>query len=269
MYWRDATHSMLRPLLEKAHVGLISDMDGTLSPIVPDPDQAQLTPRNRELLRALQAELALVAVVSGRSVTDLRKRVGLPGVVYVGNHGLERWADGEVVITPEAAAHRPALERVLEEMRTRLLPGMLLEDKGATLSIHYRQTADPDTVAAQWEPIVREIATHHGLKAFQGRMVFELRPPINTDKGTALHHLITDYALDAAVYLGDDTTDVDALRQARHLREQRLCYAVGLGVESDDAPPVVREAADLLLAGISDVEAFLTWLLRARKASSI
>jgi trehalose-phosphatase len=99
-------------------------------------------------------------------------------------------------------------------------------------------------------------------------MVFELRPPIQSNKGTAFYHLVQQYRLDAAVYLGDDTTDADALRMARQLRQAGTCYALGLGVASDHTPSVVRDSADLMINGVQDVEAFLSWLLNACMASS-
>jgi trehalose 6-phosphate phosphatase len=268
MYWRDAISSMLRALVEKSRLGLITDMDGTISPIVEEPDAARITPRSRELLQALQTRLALVAVVSGRAAADIRDRVGLPGLVYVGNHGMERWNGDHIETSPEAAAFRPALESAMAAVRAQLAPGMRIEDKGVTLSIHYRQTADPETAAAQFRPLIETISARSGLRCFQGRMVFELRPPLDVNKGTIFSNLVTEYALDAAVYLGDDTTDADALIMARQMRQQGQCYSLGIGVESEDMPVVVRENADLLAAGVDDVESLLVWLFEARSASS-
>jgi trehalose 6-phosphate phosphatase len=268
MHWQAAQSTLLRPLLEPGRLGLITDMDGTVSHIVEHPDAAKITPRCRALLDALQEHLALVAVISGRAVVDLRQRVGLPGLVYVGNHGLERWRDDRVELAPAAATFRPALKAAVEQVKPRQVPGLQIEDKGATVSIHYRRTADPPTTAAVLEPFLRDLAAQHNLNLFQGRMVFELRPPVTVDKGSAFTDLTTQYRLDAAVYLGDDTTDIDALQAARRLRESGACYALGLGVDAAETPDEVRANADLLLAGVQDVESFLDWLLRAVSASS-
>lgn len=267
MYWQDATETLLTTLVEQPRLGLITDMDGTISPIVSVPNAAQVTPHSRAMLQVLQTQLALVAVVSGRAVADVRQRVGLPDLVYAGNHGLERWADNQVVPAPEAVQYRPALEASLAAITPHLLPGMRLEDKGATLSIHYRQTADPQAAATVFTPLLEAITTQHGLKLFQGRMVFELRPPLHIHKGTILRQFVTEYRLSAAVYLGDDTTDVDALQMARDLREQNECYALGVGVESEGVPTAVLETADLLADGVPGVEAFLSWLANASRAS--
>ena len=267
MDWHNATETLLRPLTRPGRIGLLTDMDGTLSPIAATPGTARITPSSRDHLAALHERLALVAVISGRAVTDLIERVGLSQLVYVGNHGLETWVDAQVQIAPEALQYRPALEAALREARETLLPGMRAEDKGATLSVHYRQAADP-TAAQALGPVMASIAAAHGLRLFEGRMVFELRPPLAIDKGSAFAGLVAAHQLDAAVYLGDDTTDADALRMARTLRETGRCHAVGIGVESADMPAIVQESADLLASGVAGVESFLAWLLMAASASS-
>lgn len=257
-------------LINSARVGVVTDVDGTISPIVSQPDAAQVTPRSKELLSALQAKLALVAVVSGRAAADVRERVGLPGLVYVGNHGLERWTDGGIV-TPEAVAqYRPAIQAVRDLITAQQPDGMMIEDKIVTLSIHYRNVSDPQATAETFRPIVQAAADEHGLKMFEGRMIFEVRPPLAINKGTAFKALIDDYALDAAVYLGDDVTDVDALRMARTLRESGACQSFAVGVGSgDDTPDGVRETSDWLVEGVPGVEDWLSGLLSAYTASSI
>lgn len=264
MHWKSAINAILAPLVGLPRVGLVTDVDGTISPIVAHPEDAQVTPRSRDLLAALRQTLALVAVVSGRGAADVRDRVGLPDLVYAGNHGLEWWRDGKIELAPGAARFRPALEAVLAALRDYgLAPGMQIEDKGATVSIHYRRAADPSAILEQYTPLLQSLVNQHGLALFPGRMIFELRPPLDVNKGTAFRQLVEVFRLDGAVYLGDDITDADALRAARDLREAGRCVAVGLGVESDHTPAAVRENADLFLSGIQDVEAFLAWLLSA------
>lgn len=258
---------MLDQLLRQHRLGLVTDVDGTISPIVPDPEAAAVTPRSRALLRALQSVLALTAVISGRAAADVQQRVGVPGLVYVGNHGLERWEDGRLHLMPEVSRYRPALVAALTAVEAQQAPGMWVEDKGATLSVHYRQTDNPDQIEKSYTPIIRQIAHSHDLHFFRGRRVFELRPPLHANKGSALAQLVKEHALDGVLYLGDDTTDGDALKTARDLRRQEICYALGVGVLSDNTPLVVSREADLLADGVSGVEALLAWLLKARKAS--
>lgn len=267
MNWNEAKSTLLKPLTERTRVGLITDFDGTVSPIVANPEDSRATERSRAAIAALVGRLTLVAFVSGRAVNDLRARAQIPGASYVGNHGLEYLTDKGIDTPPEVVAYRPMIDAVTQEIAQLEIPGLRLEDKRVTVSLHYRNTPDPDAAAAQIEPILRQLATQHRLHLSKGRMVFELRPPFEINKGTALKRLIENYQLEAAVFMGDDTTDADAMRVARQIRESGTCYVVSLGVESDETPQAVRDNADLLVQGISGVEDFLEWLLASRMAS--
>jgi trehalose 6-phosphate phosphatase len=283
MHWNEATTTLFAPLIDGQRLGLVTDMDGTICPIMPPPDPAletgplntgpQITPRSRELLASLATRLPLVAVVSGRAVGDLRARVGLNGIAYVGNHGIEQWRDGRSEIVPEARKFRMAMVEALREIhdlqQTVRVDGLFVEDKRLTITVHYRGAPDTDETAELIGPTLEAIAKRYGLRVSPGRKIFELRPPLDIDKGTTLRRLIEEYALDAAVYIGDDITDVDALRAARELRKANTCYALGVGVESDEASDTLRETADVLASGVADVETFLGWLLNARITSSI
>ncbi len=267
MYWKNAKNELSKAI-GKPRFGLITDVDGTISPIVDVPDEARVTPRNLGLLANLGKQLTLTAVISGRSAEDVQQRVGLPGLVYVGNHGMEQWRDGEVIVSPRAAVYRDNLSAAVPEIRNILVNGMRFEDKGATLSVHYRQTSEPEKVAEKLTPNMQSIAEKHGLHLTQGRMVFEFRPPVEIDKGTAFGELIKSHQLDGAFYLGDDTTDVAAFVTARRLREAGECLAYGLGVESQGTPQVVLTEADFLVQEVAGVESFFDWLSSARMASS-
>lgn len=260
----------LQQLFDYHRVGIITDFDGVLSPIVPKPDDAMPTPRNRELLEALQKHVTLVAAVSGRAVADVRKRVGLPDLVYSGNHGLERWQDGQVVVAPAVAPYVPNMQEAIREIKQHLPAGAELEDKGATVSIHYRNTADPAQVARDFATLFDRIAYERNLKVNRGRMVFELRPPLDINKGVVFKQLVSEHNLEAALYMGDDTTDADALNAARELREAGQCYALGIGVLSgEETPAIVQESADLTVSGsVSGVEELLAWLLDAASNAS-
>lgn len=267
MHWQSAKDSLLKPLIESSRVGLVTDVDGTISHIVNDPTAAQVTDRNQSLLAELSQLLPLVAALSGRGARDIHDRVGIESMVYIGNHGMERWHKGDTQLPARIVAYRPAMIATRESLEPYLMPGMILEDKGATLTLHYRQTQDPASVMKTFTPLVESCAAQHGLTMYQGRMVFEIRPPVDINKGTAFQQLIEEFDLSAAIYIGDDTTDADALRMAKNLRQEGICHAIALGVTSEDTPPLVLESSDLLADGIPDVEAFLYWLLSARKAS--
>lgn len=265
-----AIETLREALAQGGRVGVVTDVDGTISPIVSQPSAAQVTGRAKELLAQLAEKLALVAVISGRAAADVQQRVGVAGLVYVGNHGLERWTENGIVTPDEVAAYRGAMEQVRDVLTAQQLDGMMIEDKTATLSIHYRNTADPQAAADAFRPIVEAASAERGLKVFEGRMIFEVRPPLAMNKGTAFRSLVEDYRLAAAVYLGDDVTDVDALRMARALRASGACQSFAVGVDSGaDTPSGVRDSADVLVAGVSGVEDWLSGLLSAISASSI
>lgn len=265
---------LFRPFIEAKRPGLITDVDGVISPIVLRPEEAAVTPRSRELLAELTRYLPLVGVISGRSAADVQQRVGVDGLEYIGNHGLERWAGDHVEVAPSVAPYRPALAAAMEELQKHhaaqpeLLHHMQIEDKGATVTVHYRRTAEPERVRDYLDPILSQIAVREEIALFPGRMIFELRPPIAMNKGTAFEALIKDHRLDAALYIGDDTTDADALRVAHTMRAAGECYALGVGVLSEDTPSVILETADVFATGVSDVESLFTWLLNQLSAST-
>ena len=272
MHWQDARSTLLKELLTKSRIGIVSDFDGTLSLIVDQRDAAQIVPSIKPLLEALYNHVALLAIVSGRGVADLYSRINLPDLTYIGNHGLEQWIDGAARPLPQAEAYRPAMQAALSELPklTQPLSGVDFEDKGATLTIHYRLADDPQHAVQTLAPLLQELAAQHGLKFSAGKMVFELKPPIQINKGTAFRDLVSEFSLDGALFLGDDTTDADALKAAQSMRADQSCYALGIGVESADMPPDLRAHADLLVSDPLDVGSFLGWLLEAlsRKASS-
>jgi trehalose 6-phosphate phosphatase len=116
--------------------------------------------------------------------------------------------------------------------------------------------------------MVNSMADAAGLRVYEGRMIFEVRPPVSMNKGSAFRTLVDEFKLGAAIYIGDDTTDIDAIVAARELREAGICHGVGVGVASPETPQAVLEAADLSVDGVSGVESFFEWLLSVSSASS-
>ena len=238
--------------------GLITDIDGTISPIAPTPEEAAVSPACRDALQALSARLALVAAVSGRDAARAREMVGLDGVVYVGNHGLERWQDGETSIAEEARRYAPAIRGAVEALGRGLdSPGLIVEDKGVTASVHYRLS--PDTTAAR-DAVLAFLAAApeaSGLRITEGKLVVELRPPVAIDKGTSLERLVSERGLRGVVFIGDDVTDVDAFRELHALASQGVCRGLALGVVGAETPPEIAQESDMVLRGVPEVEELL------------
>lgn len=246
--------------------GLFFDIDGTLSAIAPTPESATLLPGVAELLERLRTRFDVVALVSGRAAEDARRMVGLPGVLYIGNHGLE-WIEADaatVQVLPEAEPYVEAVNTTLDDLDATLaarFPGVRIERKGVTGSIHVRNAPDPD---AAEESIVRSlttIAVPRGLLVTRGRRIVEVRPPVAVDKGIAVAGVIRERGLRGALYLGDDRTDLDAFRALRQLTDEGICQAVAIAVLSPEAPPELAAAADITLPDISFVPGLLRWLL--------
>jgi len=195
---------------------LALDFDGTLAPIVPQPDQARLLPRARRAMQRLlgRADM-LIAIVSGRALADARERVGLEGVYYAGNHGLEIEGPGVERIHPEAleATHAVAECRVALEREFAAEPDVLVEDKHLSLSVHFRLVADEAREAGIRTRVAQCCGGKSGLRLTEGKKVVEVRPDVEWDKGRATNFLVAtllDSSDAPVIYVGDDRTDEDA-----------------------------------------------------------
>ena len=257
------------PLVERArmvlaHVpaGLFTDVDGTISPIVSRPADARVLPAARSALSTLGSKLAVVAVVSGRRAEDARRLIGLPELVYVGNHGLETLVDGKLRITPAAQPWLPIVGEAVGELGRRLAqPGVMVEDKGASASVHVRRVAEGDREQAR--RLVEEVGCRLGLRVEYGRMVVNLLPPVAVDKGSAVRELAEANHLRGLLYIGDDLTDTHACAALADLRGRSGCAALSLAVVGPDTPPMVARVADACLGSSEEVAELLQLLARA------
>jgi trehalose 6-phosphate phosphatase len=246
--------------------GLFTDIDGTISRIAPTPDEATLLPGIAELLRRSIETFNLVAVVSGRSAEDAACIVGNTELLYIGNHGFEQYqpSTGSLTVNPAALPFLTRMDQVLHEISGPLetrWPGLRVESKGATAAIHLRGTSDPAVAQAEVYREATAAAEGTELRVIQGRMLVELRPAVDIDKGTAVAAVIRDQSLGAALYLGDDRTDLDAFRELGILTQEGTCLGISIAVRSDEVGADVAAAADVEIAGVEQVPAFLGWLL--------
>lgn len=201
-----------RPVLEKLTAGRLLlgfDFDGTLAPIVPRPDRVRMRARTRRLFERL-VELYPCAVISGRARADVAQYLGKakPALV-VGNHGME-WGTpsaGSDRLLARVARWKATLERALA-----CEPGIVIENKRFSLSVHYRHAPDP---AAAEEQIAQVLGTLKGSRAQGGKCVFNVLPPRAGDKGTAILRAIRELRCEHALFVGDDVTDEDAFEQER------------------------------------------------------
>ena len=212
----------------------------------------------RDALETLCSRMALVAAVSGRGALKARGMVGLEGMVYVGNHGLERWQDGGILIHEEARQYVPVVREVVEALGRGLdAPGLIVEDKGVTASVHYRLSSNPEETRAAILAFLDSAPAARGLLITEGKLVVEVRPPVAVNKGTSLERLVAETGLSGVIYIGDDVTDVDAFKAIHSISSRGRCRGLALGVVGVDTPPEVEQEADFLLRGVPEVEELL------------
>jgi trehalose-phosphatase len=245
--WIDSADE-LRVRLGNREVFLFLDFDGTLAPIVDSPEKALLPAPIRSSLERL-LRIVQLAVVSGRALDDLKSRVGLAGIVYAGNHGSEIWIEGSVLHANGVDNTTRTLRTFLDRLRTRLsrVEGVLIEDKGITASIHFRQV-DPshvgDVLRIFWD-IARDYE-----KVFRittGKKVMELRPQAAWNKGQAVARIMELKGRGMLpIYVGDDTTDEDAFRA---IKGSGISVSIGANAESD-----------YYLRDQEEMGAFLDWI---------
>jgi trehalose 6-phosphate phosphatase len=226
---------------DPSRAALFLDVDGVLAPIVARPEDARVPDETRAELRRLSGRYALVACISGRAGEDARRIVGVPELTYVGNHGLELEPDVD-----EWAARLHDFVASVDWPRT--------EDKVLTAAFHYRDAPDEDAARRELEQVA-ERARAAGFIARFGRKVLELVPPIEANKGTAIRHLLTEHQLARALFAGDDTTDLDGFRAL-----DGLDLAVRVAVSSDEGPPELRGAADVVVRSPQEFLAVLSAL---------
>ncbi len=254
-----------REVLGHEPAGLLSDIDGTLSAIAPTPDEAFVDRAIAESLRALIGRVALVAAVSGRAVSSCSAMVGVPELLYVGNHGLERLRGGVWSAHPGALDAEDRVSAALAEVAAALTGDplatfVLVEPKRLTGTIHYRLAPDADMARAKLHPLVAEACQHHGLRLTEGRAILELRPQVAVDKGAAVAELVEEFGLRGILFIGDDLTDVDAFRAVKRLRTEQGIAGLAVGVLGPETPALVRSEMDIGVDGVPAVATLLAAL---------
>ncbi len=263
----------LEPLRsDPAHAAVLLDIDGTLAPIVRHADDAHVPEATRTLLIEIAKRYRLVGCVSGRRAAIARQIVAIGSIAYIGNHGGELLAPGATrpELDPDLSAWS---ERVREFARRVYTPEhqrmrVRSEDKQAIAAFHWRGAPDEHAAAV----LVHEIADRAreaGFVVHWGRKVLEVRPPVTLDKGLGVSALLAGAeapgngsSLKSAVYVGDDSTDIDAFRALRTLVDSGgLQFAVCVAVGSEETPPQLIEQADLVIDGQSGVRGLLEALL--------
>ena len=206
------------------------DFDGVLAPIVDRPEDAYPPPETRAELARLCGRYALVAIVSGRAGEDVRARVDVDGLVYVGSHGLE--------LDRQAARWRHQIADFVSDVPW---PPAQTELKGLSVAFHFRHREDEQQAVLELEEVAAR-ANDDGLVARFGRKVLEVLPPVGSNKGTAVRSLLDGAGLERALVAGDDTTDLDAFRAV-----EDLAHRVRIAVLAPESPELLAEHAEIVL----------------------
>lgn len=250
----------LKEKLKGKYLFLFLDYDGTLTPITRSPDKAVLFGKTRELLRHLAGRRKYkLAIISGRALKDIKKIIGLKNIIYAGNHGFEIEGPKIKFSSPLSSDYKIRLRQIKKDLERKLssVKGVLLEDKGFSLSLHYR------LVKKELIPLVKTIfheaviclLVKNKIRIKPGKMVLEIRPPLNWDKGKVVLWLLAREKFSRKnkkslipVYIGDDLTDEDAFKT---LKDRGLTVVVGKTTDS---------SAQFFLKNTREVSKFLRYI---------
>ncbi len=245
---------------------ILLDIDGTLAPIVDNAADAHVPETTRQLLIAIANKYGLMACVSGRRASEARAMVSIGAISYIGSHGAELLRAGwtEAVLDKGLEEWVRRIQEFGREADTADVRKLRvrLEDKGAIVAFHWRGARDEEGARAAIDAIAQR-AQAAGLATHWGRKVLEVRPPVKINKGAGIISFLNDAGegIDAALYVGDDTTDLDAFRALRELLDEgKLERVVRVGVASDEGPSAVTGEADLVVDGTEGVRGLLSVL---------
>ncbi len=244
---------------------VLLDIDGTLAPIVEHAAEARVPDGTRNLLIEVARRYAVVACVSGRRASEARAMVGTGTISYLGFHGAELLRAGwtEAVLDPEVEEWAQRIREFGREADTADLRRcrVRLEDKGAIVAFHWRGAPDEDAARAAID-VLAQRAQATGLRTHWGRKVLEVRPPVRIDKGAGIASFLAGADLDAVLYAGDDSTDLDAFRALGELQAERaIVHVVRVGVSSEEGPPAIVDQADIVVDGTEGVLQMLSALV--------
>lgn len=251
---------------DPASAAILLDIDGTLAPIVDNAADAHVPETTRQLLIAVANRYGLVACVSGRRASEARAMVSIGTISYLGSHGVEQlragWTEAVLDKGVEDWVRRiHEFGREADTAEARKLR-VRLEDKGAIVAFHWRGAPDEDAARAAIDAIAQR-AEAAGLRTHWGRKVLEVRPPVKIDKGAGIISFLNDAGegIDTALYVGDDSTDLDAFRALNELRRDgRLTRTIKVGVASAEGPSTITGEADLVVDGPDGVRQLLSVL---------
>ena len=208
---------------------LMIDFDGTLSKLTPDPSDAVIDPICLALLNKLCTFLPVIAIVSGRSVTDLESKIHLKQVELYGNHGAEKFISGKFIDASNADINLDYIHGLLNFLKSEVsLSGLIFEDKAFSASVHYRLSDDHDLARNALAEALTHAPNINKLETFWGREILEIRLLSGVDKGYAVKDVFKRHQSESMLFIGDDTTDIDGITQLIKLRNIQIHHHLTL-----------------------------------------
>jgi len=257
--------NLIESQIDGKKICIFLDYDGTLTPITSSPANALLEENTKNILLKLSANSRCqLAIISGREIMELKRLVDIPSLWYSGNHGLEIETEHVQYKKSLPPAYLNLLRVLYAALNTelRLFKGVLVEDKGVTLSVHYRNLHPgfEFEFLDKFQKITDFYMNDESFKIVKGKMVFEIRPNVNWNKGNAVLRLLTEIGFDPKIhvpfYFGDDATDEDAFKV---ISEFGITTHIGSDVNSNAA---------YFLPDVNSMEHFLTFLLNYLESDS-
>jgi trehalose 6-phosphate phosphatase len=252
----------LKTIVRCKPFGLITDMDGTISEIPNNFLEKTFHPIILPQLSQLVSQVELVAIVSGRKTENLKEIVNIEGVKYIGNYGMEWWENNQAVLHPDVTASLSSMRAMAKELETlRSINGIIIQDKWATMSVHYHMCLQTETAKQRILDLLEKSPHIQNLRLMDEKTNIGIVPRINIDKGTAVIELINEYNLKSAIYLGDDIGDVPAFRAIRQARKDSNFNGLAILVIGPDTPRTSLDEADFTLKGVRETEKLLNWMV--------
>jgi len=188
--------------------------------------------------------------------------LNIDGMVYAGNHGLERWVEGRSEFIKEAREYGQVIKAMVEELSPLLsTEGIIIENKGVTATVHYRLCPDHQSAKRKVLAAIENSPHAKGLRIMQeSKYAINILPPVQVDKGTCILSLIQEYNLRGGIYMGDDVTDIYAFRAIRAATHDLNFRGYAIGIAGPEMPEELTAEVDFTLDGVGDVERFLKWM---------
>jgi len=244
------------------NTAVITDIDGTISRIVPTPMEAVVEPEMKDSVNKIAEKFKFAGVMTGRSIKNALDMMENKNLIYIGNHGLEQFKNGKISIDSEVEEYIPVIKKFGGEIKRKLKDYncILLQDKDLSFTVHYRLCDNGDEIRKIALDTIKEIKGFEILKISEGRKVIEIRPPEGHNKGTILQKFILDNEIEKIIYLGDDITDADAFIKLDEMDKQKKVKAISIVVISKETPDDVKNKASYYVKSVDEVKKFFDWL---------